>query len=342
MDRIVVAFKDWRVAVGAVLAVFLILLPMLVSEFWVTEIASKSLWMGIIALSLIFLVKFGGMISFAQLATAGLAGYAVAYVSFHETGSWLLGVALGILVATLTGVLFGLISVRTEGIYLLMITLALGMLVFYFANQNCEIFNCHRGIGPVPAPKIGPLDLTSANPFYYVSLVIAAFVYALVRYVGRAPFGLALQGIRDNPRRMRSLGYWVGLHKVLAFGFAGFIAGLGGILMVWHRVNMSPSVVDLTRNLDILIVAVVGGIAYAEGAFLGAVFFNVADTFTAEFFTRERFNTIIGLVFIALLILSPNGLLGIPARVRRALRRAPVKGVAVLSEGEETVESELS
>jgi len=321
IDRLSAGARDLKRMATVVLVVLLLALPLIVSEFWVTEIASKSLWMGIIALSLIFLVKYGGMISFAQLATAGIASYAVAYLTFNEIGNWLFGVVFGIIAAIIAGLLFGLISARTEGIYLLMITLALGMLVFFFANQNCEIFNCHRGIGPVPPPKIGPFDLKQPNPFYYVSLVSAAAMYGLARYVARSPFGLAIQGIRDNPRRMRSLGYAVLPHKVAAFGFAGLIAGVGGILMVWQRLNMSPALIDLTRNIDILVVAVIGGVIYLGGGFVGAVFFTVADTFTAEYFTRERFNTVIGLVFVVLLLVSPNGLLGIRARVRELLKR---------------------
>lgn len=320
-DRLRAAARDWKRVAAVVLVILLLTLPLIVSEFWVTEIASKSIWMGIIALSLIFLVKYGGMISFAQLATAGIASYAVAYLTFNEVGNWLFWVVSGIIAAIVAGLVIGLISSRTEGIYLLMITLALGMLVFYFANQNCEILNCHRGIGPVLPPKIGPLDLNQPNPFYYVSLFSAAAMYGLVHYVARSPFGLAIQGIRDNPRRMRSLGYAVLPHKAAAFGFAGLIAGVGGIFMVWQRLNMSPAQIDLTRNIDILVVAVIGGMIYLEGGFVGAVFFTVADTFTAEYFTRERFNTVIGLVFVVLLLVSPNGLLGMPARARELLKR---------------------
>lgn len=320
-DRLKAAAADRKKLSAAILVAFLVFLPAIVSEFWVTEIASKSLWMGLIGLSLIFLVKYGGMISLAQLATAGFASYSVAYFTFHEVGNWVVGVIVGVAVAILAGALIGLISARTEGIYTLMITLSLGMLLFFFANQNCAILNCHRGIGPVPPPQVGPIDFNSPNPFYYLSLIVAAAMYILVRYLARTQFGLALQGVRDNPRRMRALGYSVVLHKVAAFGVAGLIAGFGGVLMVWQRQNMSPPQIDLTRNLDILIAAVVGGVVYAEGAFVGAVFFTVTDTFTAEYFTRERFNTVIALVFVVLLIVSPNGLLGIPARIRELARR---------------------
>ena len=136
------------------------------------------------------------------------------------------------------GLLFGLIAVRSQGIYLMMLTVALGVGFFYLTEANYDYFGGHGGIPEV----ISPIGYTSQNPalFYYVCLASAAVLYLGVRYLVRTPFGLALQGIRDNPRRMRGLGYWVGFHRVVAFGIAGFIAGVGGVLNVWYNGSISP------------------------------------------------------------------------------------------------------
>lgn len=322
---VVVAGARWRgvswsmaavIAGGVVFAVA----PAFVSEFWVKQILSQTLYLAIIAMSLIFLAGLGGMISLAQVSVAGMAGYAVAIAVTNYGLPVGLGIAAGVVAGPLVGLAFGAISVRTEGIYLLMITVALAMLLFFVAQQNFTIFGGHRGFKSI-APVIGGFDLGGSNGFYYMSLILAVGLYAFVKYLDRTPFGLALQGIRDNPRRMSTLGYWVNLHKVVAFGVAGFVAGFGGILLGWYKNAMSPNSINLEANIDLLIVAMVGGVIYLEGAFVGAFVFTWLDNFTAEYFSRERFNTVIGVVFVILLLWDPDGLLGVGKRVSERVNR---------------------
>ena len=123
----------------------------------------------------------------------------------------------------MVGLLFGLIASRSEGIYFLMLTLALGVLVFYLYGQ-VEGLSGFGGVNHVPAPHLVGDPVSSPDRLYYTALVCTAFVYVLIRYVVRTPFGLTLQGIRDDPVRMRSLGYNVALHRAIAFGFGAFIA----------------------------------------------------------------------------------------------------------------------
>ena len=313
-------------AIGVFLAV-LIAFPLFASRYWSVSIAAHSLILGIIALSLIFLAGYGGMVSLAQTAVAGVASYAVAILTVPRLPQQILAipvpphwpeylaVPVALLAATGVGLLFGWIAVRSQGIYLLMLTVALGVGFFYLAEQNYDYFGGHGGIPEVRAS----FGYTSENPtlFYYICLASAAVLYLGVRYLVRTPFGLALQGIRDNPRRMRALGYWVGLHRVVAFGVAGFIAGVGGVLTVWYNGSISPGTVDLTRVIELLIIAVLGGLVYPEGAFVGALAFVLVDTYASslpdigEFSFRERFNTLIGLSFVLVVLFSPNGLIGI-------------------------------
>jgi branched-chain amino acid transport system permease protein len=332
-----------RRTVQAALVLVLLVYPLFASRFWTVTIGAHALILGIIALSLIFLAGYGGMISLAQTAVAGVAAYSTAILTVPHLPQQILAipvaphlppfivVPVALLLATAVGVLFGWIAVRSQGIYLLMLTVALGVGFFYLAEENYDFFGGHGGVPEV----ISPIGYTSENPtlFYYICLAAAAAVYLGIRYLIRTPFGLALQGIRDNPRRMRALGYWVGLHRVAAFGLAGFIAGIGGVLTVWYNGSISPGTVDLTRTIELLIIAVVGGMAFPEGAFVGALAFVLVDTFASSlpsigvFSFRERFNTLIGATFLLVVLFSPNGLIGIGqglyGRLQRLRSRSP-------------------
>ena len=130
------------------------------------------------------------------------------------------------------GAFIGWLSARTEGIYTIMITLAIGMAFFYLAQQNYAIFNGFQGFQKVVPPVVLDTDWRSAMPFYYLALFWALAGYFFVKYLLRAPFGIALQGIRDNPRRMNALGFNVTAHRIAAYAVAGVIAAVGGVLLV--------------------------------------------------------------------------------------------------------------
>lgn len=293
----------------AVLALFLLTLPLYGGRFLVVQIASQALFLAIVAMSLTFLAGSGGMLSLAQTALFGLAGYTVGIVTVTHAGPAWLAVPVALGVSTLGAAVFGLIAVRTQGIYFLMITLALGMVLYSFANQNYSIFNGHSGINGIRPPTVAGISFGNPRPFYYLALVVAALVYAGLRYLLRAPFGLALQGIRDNPRRMAALGYWVSAHRVAGFAVAGFVAGLGGILAVWYNGAISPASIDVPRSINILVIAVIGGIGYLEGAFVGALAFILVTNYASSY--TDRYNTVIGLTFLLIVLFSPDGLIGL-------------------------------
>jgi branched-chain amino acid transport system permease protein len=302
----------------------LLVYPLVMPRFWVLSVASQAMILGIVALSLIFMDGYGGMISLAQAAIAGLAAYFAAIAAIKMGMPWLPSAVVGALVAALAGVIFGAISARSYGIYFLMLTLALAVGVFYLVLQNYDIFGGHIGFAGI----VGPTGQPRANfaAFYYLCLAFAAAIYVGLRYLARSQLGLTFQGIRDNPRRMRALGYWVGLHRVVMFGIAGFVAGLGGVLGIWYRGNISPGIVDVQRTLDVLIIAVVGGLTYPIGAFVGAIFFVLVQTFASSltlfgYSFDERFNTLIGLSFLLVVVFAPQGLVGLADRIARMARR---------------------
>lgn len=309
--------------------VLTLLLPAHQAQFWTSNILGRSLVYGIVALSLTFLAQYGGFVSLAQTAIAGVAGYTLAVFVQGATPSIVGGlgyaaaVPLALLAATAAGLLVGAIAVRTKEIYLLMITLALGMGFYRFVESNQAWFNGYEGIRGVIGPELFGLPFRHTYVFYYVALVVAALLYFGVLYFVRTPFGLVLQGIRDNPRRVAALGYNVAAHRILAFGLAGFIAGCGGVLVTIYNIGISPGSVGLGATINVLIMAVIGGLASPLGAFLGALVFAFFDTFAASLYDRERFNTLIGLVFLGIVLVSPDGLTGLLGRLGLSrLRRA--------------------
>jgi branched-chain amino acid transport system permease protein len=308
-----------RIACLIAIALFLLTFPLFASQFLVVQIGIQSLFLGIVALSLIFLAGYGGMVSLAQMALYGASGYMLAVLTVTYSLPWFIGVIAGLIFATLLAAIFALISVRTQGIYFIMITLAEAMLVFYYADQDRIFTNGHTGINGVLAPRVGPFVITDPNTFYYMTLIIAALVYLGLHYIIRSPFGLALQGIRDNAQRMQSLGFNVYAHRVAAFTLAGFIAGIAGILGTWYDGAISPGSIDLTRTINILVIAVLGGLSYFEGAFVGATFFVLVTTYASSF--TDRFNTVIGLAFLAVALFFPDGLIGLSVKTVQLITR---------------------
>jgi branched-chain amino acid transport system permease protein len=204
-----------------------------------------------------------------------------------------------------------------------MITLAMGVAFYYLALQNYDIFNGFQGFQRVHPPTVFGVDWRAPVPFYFLTLFWALAGYGFVKYIIRAPFGVALQGIRDNPRRMNALGYNVVAHRVAAHAVAGVIAAVGGILLVWYNGLITPGSVSTSWLINILVIAVLGGMKHPIGAFLGAIAFVLLQTFAIDLIDRERFNLVIGGVFLAIVLFSPDGLLGLWARFRSRFMAGP-------------------
>ena len=307
-----------HVFVGALVLLF----PLVATPFFTFQVAAQSLVLGLIALSLSFLAGYGGMVSLAQMTVAGIAGYGLAVLGFSSSAEislrwpWWVAIPAAIALATLCATLIGWLSVRTEGIYTIMITLAIGVAFYYLVLQNYSVFNGFQGLRELHPPKVFGLDWRAPIPYYYLALACALAGYFLVRYIVRAPFGVALQGVRDNPRRMEALGFNVVAHRVAAYALAGLLAAVGGVLLAWYNALMTPGSVGTSWMINILIIAVLGGVKHPIGAFLGALVFVLLQTFAIDVIDRERFNLVIGVVFLAIVLFSPDGLLGLWAKLR--------------------------
>jgi branched-chain amino acid transport system permease protein len=312
----------WR---HAIVAAFVLAYPFFATPFFTFQIGAQSLALGLIALSLTFLGGYGGMVSLAQMTVAGFAAYLFAIFGSSSVAAislgwpWWLALGFALLLATVFAAAIGWLSVRTEGIYTIMITLAVGVAFFYLAQQNYTLFNGFQGFSKLAAPTVFGVDFAQPMAFYFLVLACAAAGYFFVKQLIRAPFGIALQGIRDNPRRMASLGFHVTAHRVGAYAVAGLLAAVGGVLMVWYNGRISPGTVGTGAMINILIIAVLGGMRHPIGAFIGAIVFVLLQNFAIDLVDRERFNLVIGGVFLAIVLFSPDGLLGLWQKLRARL-----------------------
>ncbi len=315
-----------------VVGLALLVMPAFVNSFILFQIFGWAFILGMIALSLMFLAGYGGMVSLVQMTVAGCAGYMLAIFGHSAITQislgwpWWVVIPLALAIATLFGTISGALAVRTEGIYTIMITLAIASAFFYFTRQNYVIFNGFSGFNGVLPPKLFGIDWRQPIAFYYLALFWATVAYLLVLYVARAPFGLALQGVRDNARRMEALGYNVIAHRIAAYTFASLIAAVGGILLVWSNAQISPGTAGVGPVIDVLVIAVVGGIGHPIGPFIGALIYVLLRTFAMDVLISvglagERFQLLIGIGFLIIVLWSPDGVLGLWKRWRAHVGR---------------------
>jgi branched-chain amino acid transport system permease protein len=313
------------------------LAPAFLNANWTNNILTETFLFGLAASSLIFLSAYGGMVSLAQTALAGISGIILGNIvtqggeggvskGLHLGWDPTLGLVLAILGTTAIGLIFGLVAARSAGIYFLMITLTFSVITTYFLGQvtNISGFSGISSIYRFTPGWIGDL-VGHPNRLYYLAFGVAIFAYLLIRYIVRTPFGITLQGVRDEPIRMASLGYNVPLHRTLAFGFAAFLASLAGILYAWWSGTVAPGNVDLPETINLLVMAVIGGLVRIEGAWVGAFAFIVMRDYVRDFnvpglsfggtLFGGTFNTIIGIIFLAIVLVSPDGLMGLWERL---------------------------
>jgi branched-chain amino acid transport system permease protein len=321
------------VAIMVAILILLIALPVFGSQYFVEFVMTKALILGLAASTLIFLSAYGGMVSLAQLLMYGIAGFAIGNAVAEEGSTkgltlgldpWVAVVA-ALVITTVVALVLGALSSRTYGIYFLMLTLTYAVIGYYVFGQVTKWsgFGGVTGISP-PALLDGPVRL------YYVGLVLSVGAYLGFRLIRRAPFGVALEGVRDDPIRMASLGFHVPLHRTLAFTLAALVAAMAGIVNVWWNGQIDPNTISIGATIDLLIIAVIGGIGRLEGAWLGALVFVMANNYLRDLpfadrlgLTEDRFNTVVGLLVLAIVVLSPDGLMGIILRARDRSRGSP-------------------
>lgn len=296
----------WDVRIG--LVVVLILAVLIALPFGLTRyqvgLATEILIYGILAMSIDILAGFAGRTSLAHGALFGVSSYVVLYSVSTLGLSPALGVLLGVLAATATAAIFALVAARTAGVYFLLLTLALGMIVWGICQRWTDVTGGENGLrGNL---RVGLLRDYAV--FYWVVLACAtAASFAMWRLV-RSPFGLTLRGIRDSESRMRSLGYNVYLHLVIGFAISGLFAGIAGALYAFFNSFVSPATVALTQSVQGLLMAITGGIGTLFGAFIGSATILMLENVVSSY--TERWQTVLGLTFIFVMIFAPEGIVG--------------------------------
>lgn len=251
-----------------------------------------------------------GLLSLGHAAFFGAGGYTIAVLNFHYgIDSLWIGLPLGILVAALTAVVFGLIALRVLGPFFLMITFALGMLTFSIAwNVRWLSTPGMQGITGVPLPDLGiPGFSWSTISFYYFVLIIFLLCFFLVYRIMNSPFGYSLRGIRDAEPRLRSLGYNTWLHKYLIIIITGAFAGVAGVLYVYYYGMIVPAHLAIGTSFSPMIMVILGGSTTLLGPVIGAAVIEFVGYF-ASIFTPERWPLILGGIFVVTIMYARGGI----------------------------------
>ncbi|KAA0078271.1 branched-chain amino acid ABC transporter permease [Tardiphaga sp. P9-11] len=278
-------------------------LPMVLSSYQV-GLATEVLIFGVLAMSIDILAGFAGRTSLGHGAIFGVSTYVVVYATGQAGLSLWTGFALGVLAATAVASVFALLAVRTSGVYFLLLTLALGMIVWGVCLRWTQVTGGENGM----RADVRPAILMSHSAFYWAVLTGAVIVsFAMWRFV-RSPFGLTLRGIRDSESRMRSLGYNVPLHLFIGFTVSGIFAGVAGGLYAMFNNFVSPSTVALAQSVEGVLMMIAGGVGTLFGAFVGAAAIIVLENIVSSY--TERWLMVLGITFVLIMIFAPEGIIG--------------------------------
>ncbi len=291
-------------------------LPWIGGPFW-TGLATQMLIFGLLALSVDLLLGHAGLFSITHASFFAVSAYTVAILQVRYGWPTLAAAPAGILLGTLLAAVFG-ISVRTRGVYFILITIALGYVVWGVAHRWSSFTGGDNGVTNVPFPAIGPLAVTSHTQYYYVVLAAVVLCGLGYRVLVRSPFGLGLRGIKASETRMQSLGYRTGLHLYAAFVLSGALASFAGVLYVYYNKFVNPVAASFPVSVEAALMAIVGGTGTIVGPFLGAGVVLGLRNWVSSFV--EMHHAIMGAVFIATVLWAPQGLVGIAARVRARLK----------------------
>lgn len=295
-------------------ALAVVLLPLYAGQYTVTTFI-RIIYFGFLSLSLGFLVGQGGMVSLTQAAFFGIAGYAIGLLSVERKIAFPIPDLAAIAAVLVFALIFGLIAMRTSKTIFLMITLAFGQICWAFATQNTSLLHGWAGIRGIRPFVLMGIDFTQTDNFYWAALIIFSLgIYILWRIV-KSPFGLALNGTRENARRMASLGYPVYWLRVIAFLIASVYAGMGGILASYNTGIITPTTIQLSRTIWILLTVILGGASYFWGPVIGTFIAVWLDVLISQ--VTERYNLVIGIIFLLIVLFSPTGILGMLDLIRQ-------------------------
>lgn len=306
-----------RPAFLVVLALVLASVPLWAPRFWI-YIATQALIFAIFAMSLDLLVGYAGLPSFGHAAFYGVGAYACALLALGHVDGLVPLLLAGALGAGLVALPIGALSLRTSGIYFLMLTLAFAQMLWGLAINWTSLTRGTDGLIGIPRPTLPGLDnfnisLYERGPFFILCLLVAITVFVCLEALARSPFGKTLEGIRENDRRMRALGVPTFRYRLAAFVAAGIVAGISGSLAAMSNGFATPDLLYWTVSGLALIAVVVGGSRSLVGPVLGAFVVLFAQLGLSTYL--DRWELVLGALFIAFVLFLPRGLVGL---VRRA------------------------
>jgi branched-chain amino acid transport system permease protein len=295
----------------AVALLLLASLPWWVGNSYYINVATQMLIYAILALGLNVLVGYAGLVTLGHAGLFGIAAYAGA--TLVNAGHGHVVVTIGALAATLAvTAIFAVLALRGTGLGFVMITVALGQIVWGIAYRWISLTNGDNGVSISARPSPFGISLLSADAFYWATLAVFLIAVAAMAIFVASPFGAAVRGTRDQPRRMTALGYNVWLTRFLAFLFSGFWSGVAGLLYLYYNQFVSPQAVALSASAEALLMVIAGGTATLLGPIAGAVLVIIMKYIASAYI--ERWNFVLGAIFVVIVIFMPEGL--VPGSVR--------------------------
>jgi branched-chain amino acid transport system permease protein len=306
----------WKLVAFLVVFGFVLAFPYLGASSYMVSLGQTILTAAMLAAALNFLIGNAGMPSLGHGAIAAASSYAVAWGSQQGFGAGT-QVLLALGITVIVSLVYGVLSMRTSGIYFLMVTLALGMVIWGLAYRWSSVTGGENGITGVDAPEaIKPYWI-----YYYVVLAVFLIMTALLWVASNSPFGASLRGIRDSESRMRSLGYNVSAYKVGAFMISGFVSGTAGLFAVWHTHFVSPTSAGIGRSVLLIVMVILGGVGTVWGPLVGAAIVVLVENVLST--SVERWPTMLGLIFIFVILFARAGIVG---SLEKVLRRRKSSG----------------
>jgi branched-chain amino acid transport system permease protein len=309
------AFPTSRVWILGVLAI-LLAFPAVAAPY-PRSLMIEVLIFAIFAMSLDLLMGYTGLVSFGHAAFFGLGGYVAAFAAQRLSANLLVTLPLLLLVVGVAAFVIGFFAIRTSGIYFLMLTLAFAQMLFSLAIKWSAVTGGSDGVSVErPSLGIGKLGLRfgADTTFYYLVLALFLFSWWLLTRIVCSPFRQTLRGIKENEPRMRALGYDTWHFKIGAFVIAGLFAGIAGMLLATFNRHAAPETLYWTVSGQVIIMVLVGGAGTLVGPILGAALIHLLPSYVSSY--TERWQTILGLVFIGFVLFAPRGIAGSLAALR--------------------------
>jgi len=295
------------------------LLGQFTAEAYLLSLVTRVMIFAIAALSLDLLVGYGALVSFGHAAFMGIGAYAVGILASHGFGDALVALPVALAASALFAWLTGIVSLRTKGVYFIMITLAFGQMAFFTASSLAP-YGGDDGLTLQSRSTVAGFDLLANDRvFYYVTFLCLVAIYLFCRALVRSRFGRVFRGARENETRMVTLGYDVYRYRLVAYVLAGMMAGLSGFLLANATNFVAPAYMSWQRSGELLIMIILGGIGSLNGAVIGTAAFLLLEEWLAGF--TEHWKMIFGPFLVLAVVFVPGGLLGLSRFIMRRLRR---------------------